>query len=227
VAKIRIALVDDHPLFRSALAGVLRTGSGYGEIEIVEAGSLDVLIGRLDTGAEIDLLLLDLGLPGLHGLIGLLSFRSAYPAVPVIVVSARTEAPVPGRCMMLGAAGFIPKSSPKEQIREAVRAVLAGERWLPAVMETSVGGSSVERDLLSRLGSLSRREMQVCLLIGKGLLNRQIALELDITEATIKAHVSRVLQKLHASSRTQAVVMLQQLDDDAAGGARAFDEVVN
>lgn len=216
MADLRVGLVDDHPLFRKALAQVLLTGRSDREMEIIEAGTIAEFIDRLDAGAEIDLLMLDLGLPGLHGHMGLLSLRSAYPAIPVIVVSAQCVPPVPGRCLMLGAAGFIPKSGTIQQIQEAVRSVLAGERWFPPDVDLSVGSPGM-RDALSRLCSLSRREIEVCLLLGKGLLNKQIAHVLNISEATIKAHVSNLLRKLQVTSRTQAVVMLQQLDGEAAG----------
>lgn len=212
MADSRIALVDDHPLFRSALAEVLRSGNDGQSLEISEAGSLDEMLARLEAGHETDLLMLDLGLPGLHGLLGLLSVRCAHPAIPVAIVSARTEPHTIGCCLLLGAAAFIPKSSSRRQIREAVRAVLAGDKWVPEGADPSYVGGSAQRRLLLSLGSLSPRELQVCMALGRGLLNKQIAHELDIAEATVKAHVSRILEKLDATSRLHAVVMLQQLD---------------
>lgn len=207
MAGPRIALVDDHPLFRNALAQVL----GAGGVDIIEAGSLDELLPRLDDGLDIDLLLLDLTLPGLGGPLGLLAFRNAYPAIPVVLVSAEDDPFVLSECMLLGASAFVPKSTPAQKIRAAVAAVLAGERWLPEGLQPAGACSARTRELLARLSSLSRRETEVCLMLGKGLLNKQIASGLNISEATVKAHVSRILEKLKVTSRTSAVLVLQEL----------------
>ncbi len=212
MAPSRIALVDDHPLFRNALAEILRTGKDADCIEIFETASLDEMLPRLEEGVETDLLMLDLGLPGLNGLLGLLSVRCAHPMIPVAVVSARTEPSVVGRCLMLGAAAFIPKSTSGPQIKEAVRTVLEGGRWIPEDADPDHVGGDAQRRLLASLSTLSPRELQICMALARGLLNKQIAHELDIAEATVKAHVSRILEKLTASSRLHAVVLLQQLD---------------
>lgn len=222
----RIAVVDDHPLFRNALAQILRAGRCESEIEIVEAGSRDELLASLDKGLAVDLVTLDLGLPGLHGMLGLLNLRSSYPTVPVIVVSARTEPAIVGRCLMLGAAGFIPKSASRQQIRGAVEAVLRGDRWLPEGFDAEyLDSGALRSEPLAGLCSLSPRELQVCMALGRGLLNKQIAQQLDIAEATVKAHVSRILEKLDATSRTHAVVILQQLDSQVAGDGVSLEQV--
>lgn len=211
---LRIAQVDDHPLCRDALAQVLRTDDQ--DTEISESGSLDELIGRIDAGAEVDLVLLDPGFSGLHDLIGLLYFRSADPSLPVMVVSAQCEPPVPGRCLMLGAARFIAKSGTIAEIRAAVGRVMAGERWLRQGLDAGVGSKSM-RDTLVRLSLLTRREIQVCLLLSKGQLNQQIAHQLNISQAAVKTHMSDLLEKLNVSSRTQALALLQQLEGAATG----------
>ncbi len=212
MASTRIALVDDHPLFRDALAEVLLSGDGRENLQILEAGSIDELLERLDAGLELDLLMLDLEVPGLQGLLGLLSVRVSYPMIPIIVVSARTEPSVVGRSLMLGAASFIPKSSTPQEIRKCVRAVMEGDRSLPDGFDPDYVGGEEQRRVISGLCSLSPRELQVVMALSRGLLNRQIAQELDIAEATVKAHVSRALEKLGAHSRLQAMLVLRQLD---------------
>lgn len=219
MATTRVGLVDDHPLFRSALAEVLTSDQGVGNIELIEAGSLDDMLARLENGLEIDLLMLDLGMPGLHGLLGLLSVRGAHPHIPVIVVSASSEPAVAERCMMLGASAFIPKSCSMAEIRKVVRVVLAGVQWVPDADQSCGSVSLAQRAELQRLCTLSAREVQVCRALCQGLLNKQIAHRLDISEATVKAHVSRILEKLAVSSRTQAVVLLQRLDGEMPGAS--------
>ncbi len=214
MATTRVGLVDDHPLFRSALVEVLRSDQSIGDIEVIETGSLDDMLARLENGLEIDLLMLDLGMPGLHGLLGLRTVRAAHPHVPVIVVSANAEPAIVGRCMMLGAAAFIPKSCSMPQMRQAVRLVLSGEQWVPDGIVANDCGNATQREELQRLNALSAREVQVSRALCQGLLNKQIAHQLNISEATVKAHVSRVLEKLEVPSRTRAVVLLQRLDSE-------------
>jgi DNA-binding NarL/FixJ family response regulator len=209
MSPLQIAVVDDHPLFRNALATALEDVAR--ESRIFEAGSLEEILARLDRGLELDLMLLDLTLPGMQGALGVLQARAAYPELPLIVVSANEEAGLIEHCMLLGAAGYVPKSEPVQRIRHAVRLVLAGGAWLPEGFRQPGAPDPARRRLLAQMTTLTRRETEVLIRMSRGLHNREIALDLEISEATVKAHASRLLSKLGVESRTQAVIALQPL----------------
>jgi DNA-binding NarL/FixJ family response regulator len=209
MAVYRFIIVDDHPLFRGALSQAL--GAAFDNSEILEAGSLDELTERLASAGEVDLILLDLTMPGVHGVSGLLYLRAQHPEVPVVIVSASDDAGTIRHCLDCGASGFIPKSQPVERIREAIRKIMDGEVWLPPDVDLSnlPAGESVE--LVSRLSTLTPQQVRVLMMLGEGLLNKQIAFKLGVSEATIKAHVSAILQKLGVDSRTQAVIAINKI----------------
>jgi DNA-binding NarL/FixJ family response regulator len=205
----RFIIVDDHPLFRGALSQAL--GAAFENAEILEAGSLDELTERLAGAGEVDLILLDLTMPGVHGVSGLLYLRAQHPEVPVVIVSASDDPGTIRHCLDCGASGFIPKSQPVERIREAIRKIMDGEVWLPPDIDLSnlPAGESIE--LVSRLSTLTPQQVRVLMMLGEGLLNKQIAFKLGVSEATIKAHVSAILQKLGVDSRTQAVIAINKI----------------
>ncbi len=211
MATGRYIIVDDHPLFRGALRQAI--ASAFNAVEIDEAGSLNELETMFEDRAakEVELVLLDLAMPGVQGLSGLLLLRQKYPDVPVIVVSATDDPATIRRCIEFGASGYVPKSKPVEQIRDAVRTVMSGDVWVPP--DVTVGGSdsSGDRELASRLSSLTQQQMRVLMMLGEGLLNKQIAFKLGVSEATVKAHVSAILQKLGVDSRTQAVIAISKI----------------
>ncbi len=211
----RIVIVDDHPLFRGALKQAL--SASLEAAEIVEAGSLDELTGKLASGLEVDLILLDLTMPGVQGISGLVFLRGQYPEVPVVIVSANDDPTTIRRCMECGASGFVPKSEPVDRIRQAVRAVLDGNVWTPPDVDLSAAapGDEATNDILVRLSSLTPQQVRVLMMLGEGLLNKQIAYKLGVSEATIKAHVSAILQKLGVDSRTQAVIAVNRIDNGA------------
>ena len=209
-AATRIVIVDDHPLFRGALSQALR--SSLDRAEIVEAGSLDELTDIIAKSAEIDLILLDLLLPGVQGLSGLLYLRAQHPEIPVVVVSATEDPQIIRRSIAFGASGFVPKSQPVDEIRTAVRRVLNGDVWTPPDIDMSIPADPATGDLLSRLATLTPQQVRVLMMLGEGLLNKQIAYKLGVSEATIKAHVSAILQKLGVDSRTQAVIAINKID---------------
>lgn len=209
-AATRIIIVDDHPLFRGALSQALRTP--LDKAEILEAGSLDQLTEMLAQSTEVDLILLDLLLPGVQGLSGLLYLRAQHPEIPVVIVSATEDPQIIRRSIAFGASGFVPKSQPVEEIRSAVRRVLSGEIWTPSHVDMTVPADTETGDLLSRLASLTPQQVRVLMMLGEGLLNKQIAYKLSVSEATIKAHVSAILQKLGVDSRTQAVIAINKID---------------
>ncbi len=204
----RIVIVDDHPLFRGALKQALST-SIDGAV-IIEAGSLDELITLLAQGSTTDLVLLDLAMPGVQGLSGLLYLRADHPEVPVVIVSASEDARTIRRAIEFGASGYVPKSQSVDQIRHAVAQVLSGAVWIPP--DIDIGQSDqASGGVVARLSTLTPQQVRVLMMLGEGLLNKQIAFRLSVSEATIKAHVSAILQKLGVDSRTQAVIAINKI----------------
>jgi DNA-binding NarL/FixJ family response regulator len=208
--KHRFVIADDHPLFRGALrAAILGAFEGA---EISEAGSIEALVAELEQVPEMDLILLDLAMPGVRGYSGLLLLRSQYPGIPVIVVSAHEEPNVVRRCMAFGASGFIPKTTDVEIMREAIRMVLAGGAWTPPDLNLDAVPDDENSALVRRLATLTPQQVRVLMMLSDGLLNKQIAYELNVSEATVKAHVSAILQKLGVDSRTQAVIAASRIE---------------
>jgi DNA-binding NarL/FixJ family response regulator len=210
----KIIIADDHPLFRDALKLALE-GAGL-KLEIDEAGALDKVISALEAGEGAhDLILLDLKMPGVQGFSGLVYLRAQYPAIPVVVVSGNEDADVMRRAVALGASGFIPKSSNVQTMRDAVAAVLNGSVWMPPGVSAGGAGDSETDKLALRLATLTPQQVRVLIMLREGLLNKQIAYNLSVSEATVKAHVSAILQKLNVESRTQAVIAASRIDGEA------------
>jgi DNA-binding NarL/FixJ family response regulator len=205
----RFIIVDDHPLFRGALSQAL--GDAFAKAEVLEAGSLDELTDQLANAGEVDLILLDLAMPGVHGVSGLLYLRAQHPEIPVAVVSASDDPSTIRQCLDCGASGFIPKSQPVDRIRDAIRKILEGEVWLPADVDLASIPTGETAELVSRMSTLTPQQVRVLMMLGEGLLNKQIAFKLGVSEATIKAHVSAILQKLGVDSRTQAVIAISKI----------------
>lgn len=205
----RIIIVDDHPLFRAALRHTLAAGDP--SIVIEEAGDLAAVNRALDADRDCDLVLLDLNMPGVRGFSGLLLLRAQYPDVPVMIVSAVEDASVIRRAFELGAAGYLHKSVGTHEIRRAIETVLAGEIFVPEGIDLSIeDGNSA---LMQRLSTLTPQQVRVLMMLSDGLMNKQIAYELSISEATVKAHVSAILQKLDVDSRTQAVIAASKIEE--------------
>lgn len=200
----RIVVADDHPLFRAALRSAVEKAAPGAAIE--ECASLAEAKAALSQ--PVDLLLLDLKLSDSEGMAGLASVRVEHPAVPVVVVSASEEAPVVRHVQGLGAAGFIPKSAALPQMVAAIGAALAGDGWWPDLPE----GEAEDGELASRVGSLTPSQLRILEGLKAGRLNKQIAFDLGVSEATIKAHLTSVFRKLGVQNRTQAVILAKQLD---------------
>jgi DNA-binding NarL/FixJ family response regulator len=215
----RILIADDHPLFRDALRHAV-AGVGGG-IDIGEAGGLDNATLELDRAPDTDLVLLDLAMPGVRGFSGLVSLRARYPQVPVIVISANDSREVIQRCIELGASGFIPKTIDAEAIRAAIRTVLEGGVWTPPGFEPLAEAHDEVREAARRLASLTPQQARVLGMLSEGMLNKQIAYELSLSEATVKAHVSAILQKFGVDSRTQAVIVASKINGEDWPGATA------
>ncbi|SDH76110.1 two component transcriptional regulator, LuxR family [Pseudomonas flavescens] len=206
-----ILIADDHPLFRSALQQALTMGLGAG-VRLVEVASIAELEARLAEKTDWDLVLLDLNMPGAYGFSGLVLLRGQYPQIPVMMISAQEEAAVVVRSREFGASGFIPKSSSLEVIQQAVRQVLDGEVWWPPQSEEAISLSSEAKAASAGLASLTPQQFRVLTMVCEGLLNKQIAYELSVSEATVKAHVTAIFRKLGVRTRTQAALLLQQLE---------------
>ncbi|NVK43057.1 MAG: response regulator transcription factor [Oceanospirillaceae bacterium] len=206
----KIIIADDHPLFRAALKqAVTQAVPG---VQIVEADTLEAVQEAVEQHGDADLVLLDLHMPGANGFSGLVFLRGQNPGIPVVVVSGSEEVQVMKRAIEYGASGFIPKSAPLDVISEAITAVLQGEEWLPQeIAESSEEVSAEDQEFAEALVSLTPQQFRVLNMLTEGLLNKQIAYELNVSEATIKAHVTAILRKLGVHSRTQAVIAAQRL----------------
>jgi len=210
-------IADDHPLFRDAMNGAILSFTADAVIHTV--GALEDLQAFLRKNDNIDLVLLDLSMPGASGFSGLIAIRGEFPEVPVAVVSASENASTIRKCLSLGASAFIPKSSGSEFIQQGIEAVQSGEIWVPPNVDLDGDEEDEISETIARIRSLTPQQMRVLTMVSEGLLNKQIAYELSVSEATVKAHVSAVLLKLGVDSRTQAVIMLNRIGDHPEGMA--------
>jgi DNA-binding NarL/FixJ family response regulator len=212
VFSTHLVIADDHPLFRDALRQAVATVVTSAKIN--EAGSFEELTALLEREPDVDLILLDLSMPGISGFSGLIYLRAQFPAIPVVIVSASDDAVTIRRSMDFGASGFIPKRFGVETLRDAIGKVMNGDVWVPADVDISAAADPDMTKLRDRLVTLTPQQVRVLMMLSEGLLNKQIAYELGVSEATIKAHVSAILQKLGVESRTQAVIAAAKI----AGG---------
>jgi DNA-binding NarL/FixJ family response regulator len=208
--RVRILIADDHPLVLGALRQAV--SGAIDDVEIHEASDFDSLAAALEAHPDMDLVLLDLSMPGVRGFSGLLYLRAERPSLPVVVVSANEDRAVIRHCLEFGAAGYVPKSLDVESMRAAIRIVLDGGRWTPPDFDVKVAGPKESSILVKRLSSLTPQQVRVLMMLSQGLLNKQIAYELSVSEATVKAHVSAILQKLGVESRTQAVILAAKIE---------------
>jgi DNA-binding NarL/FixJ family response regulator len=206
----RLVIADDHPLFRGALREAV-TGL-FERVDIAEAGTFNEVAELLERGSDVDLVLLDLAMPGVRGFSGLMYLRAQYPSVPVIVVSANDDPAAIRRCMEFGASGFIPKTLGVEAMRGAIQRILSGGVWTPPDVDLSAGSDAETAALMARMATLTPQQVRVLMMLSEGLLNKQIAYQLSVSEATVKAHVSAILQKLGVESRTQAVIAAAKIE---------------
>ena len=214
MAANRILIVDDHPLFREALKQAV--SGGVQNATVTLAASLDAATTILDKDDNFDLVMLDLRMPGVQGLSGLIYLRAQYPNIPVVIITAADDQGLVQKALNLNASGFIPKTSGIETIVNAVNAVLKGDIWVPEGHGTSSPADKEADEITKRVATLTAQQIRVLMMLKEGLLNKQIAYELNVSEATIKAHVSAILQKLNVSSRTQAVIAASRIDGVAA-----------
>ncbi|TCL75516.1 response regulator transcription factor [Rhizobium sp. BK251] len=205
-----IIIADDHPLFRGALRQAVSDMGGNWRIE--EAGDFTAAREAAARHPEADLMLLDLAMPGISGFSGLMSLRAEFLGLPIVIISATDDATTIRRALELGASGFISKSAGIDDIRQSIQAVLAGDIATPTSYQGGQEQDPDVADLIHRLHTLTPQQGRVLTMLAEGLLNKQIAYELSVSEATIKAHVSAILLKLNVDSRTQAVIQLGKIN---------------
>jgi DNA-binding NarL/FixJ family response regulator len=209
---IRFLIVDDHPLFREALQSVIQRD--WPDADIREAESIEAAEHLLASGLAIDLALLDLSMPDARGFDGLLRLRGGFPRLPIVVVSGLEDARIVREALSYGAAGFIPKSVRRNELGRAIGEVIAGSVYVPNGLSPPPSSSDARPDLAAKLKTLTPQQIRVLKMLRQGLLNKQIAFELNVGETTVKAHVSEILRKLGVYSRTQAVIEATKIDFD-------------
>lgn len=206
-----VIVADDHPLFRTAIKEALQESQG--ETNFLEANSFESLQQLVEENPDVDLVLLDLHMPGVSGFAGLVYLCKRYPSVPVVIISANEDPLVIHRALDHGAAGFIPKSSDLQTITSAIGDILMGEIWAPESASSGLPGKNTsELELAERMAKLTPQQFKVLMAVSQGLLNKQIAYDMNISEATVKAHVTAIMNKLGVSNRTQAVLAASKLN---------------
>lgn len=205
----KVIIADDHPLFRQALLETLKTE--LSSTQWLEAETVAELNTLLSAESDADLLLLDLNIPGAHGFNTLVHVRQHFPQIPVVVVSAYDDSDTISKAMEHGASGFVPKSTPVATIFEAISQVFAGNLWTPPSYSSQQNQHS-KSDIAERIASLTQQQYKILMMFAEGMLNKQIAYDLNVSEATIKAHATAIFKKLNVRNRTQAVITLNELD---------------
>lgn len=216
----KILIADDHPLFRAALGLALR--ELFPLAQFLEAGSFALLEAAVAQHPDLELILLDLSMPGAKGLSALIYLRGERPGTPVLVISANDQPRTVRRAEQFGAAGFISKAAPTIVLQQAVCAVMAGDEWFPG---EKAGRSENDARLASRLAHLTPQQFRVLMCVADGISNKQIANQLSLAENTVKVHITAILRKLECSSRTQAAVLAKALATEDGGAPDTGDSV--
>ena len=204
-----LLIADDHPLFREALRGLI--ARLYPSTAIYESDNISSLYVLVEDRPNADLLLLDLNMPGAAGYNALVHLRAQHPLLPIVIVSAHEDPVLMRRAIDHGAMGFIPKSADSKTLGTALYEILLGNTWIPESAATIPPISSAEKEAANLLRELTPQQFRVLQMVSTGQLNKQIAHELDVSEATIKTHMTAILRKLGATNRTQAVLIANQL----------------
>lgn len=205
-------IADDHPLFRVALSQACAAILGS-DATLLQAQTMAQIWPLLRQHPDTHFIFLDLKMPGSEGFTGLTALRTEYPDVPVVMVSAEEDPVIIKQALALSAAAYIPKSAPLELLSEAINAVTNGDTWLPPEMADDVQNARVliDNDFAQRLEQLTPQQFRVLKMIADGLLNKQIAYEMNVQETTIKQHVSAILRKLNVNNRTLAGILFEKL----------------
>lgn len=214
MAKLIVA--DDHPLFRNALINAI--SNTFATTATVETDCFDATVQALEQHPDADLLLLDLHMPGNCGFLGLIQLRKTFPTMPIVVISASDDQDVIRRVMNFGASAYVPKSAHPVDIGKALHAVMDGEIWLPEKYQHLLRSNPQQHedlDLAARIAQLTQQQYKVLYYLTEGWLNKQIAYDLHISEATVKAHMTAIFRKLGVTNRTQVVIQAQRLQLEA------------
>jgi len=205
-----VLIADDHPLFRDAMRRAIQ--QALPGVVLREADSVNALQAAIDAHPDLELLLLDLHMPGANGFSALVHIRGQHPGLPIVIVSAHEESGVIRRAIAHGASGYIPKSAPVGTIVEAVRKVVDGDIWMPeSVRGVAAALNPAEVSVATQVAQLTPQQFRVLNMIAEGLLNKQIAYELGVSEATVKAHMTAIMRKLGVSNRTQVALLARHL----------------
>ena len=216
-----LLIADDHPLFREALRGVV--ARAFPGTAIHEADSLERLYVLVDAYPDADLLLLDLDMPGAQGFGALMHLQGLQPQLPIVIVSGHEDPALMRRALDHGAMGFIPKSADVHTLDDALHQVLDGTPWIPQQARQAAGADDVEQAAANGIRELTPQQFRVLQMVGAGQLNKQIAHELGVSEATVKAHMTAIMRKLGVSNRTQAVLIAGRLGLNLASGPADTD----
>lgn len=210
----QVLIIDDHPLFREALSAAV--SQAYPTVRSKEVSNIEDALRVLESDRDYDIALLDLNIPGVHGFEGLLQLRALHPRLPILVVSGLENEQIIDEAITYGAAGFLPKSLGREVLATAINSIMAGDVYVPEglLSNNDSDSGSAKADIIERLLSLTPQQLRVLFMLREGLLNKQIAYELDVGATTVKKHVSEILRKLRVHSRTQAVIEVSKLDQD-------------
>ncbi|WP_028774141.1 response regulator transcription factor [Shewanella waksmanii] len=207
----KVAIADDHPLFRAALKQAVE--QSFAQTDILEAETFEQLLELVKATPSLEVVFLDLHMPGNDGFTGLTLLQNHFPDLVVIMVSSDDQVEIMRKAIDFGASAFIPKSANLTVIGEAIDQVLDGEIWLPEHTDINIDQQSAaeHQRLAKQLAQLTPQQYTVLACIADGQLNKQIAYDLDIKETTVKKHVSAILVKLEVYNRTQAGLVYQQL----------------
>src|ERR1700757_426417 len=203
-------IIDDHPLFRDALGGAVRLA--HPEAQIFEATSIAEALHILAGEQGIDLALLDLSLPDATGFSGFQRLRETHPRLPVAIVSSEEDQHVIREALSLGAAGYLPKSTSKRELAASIERLLSGSISVPKELVAERGHAPSTTAIQARLRELTAQQLRVLDLIRRGFQNKEIALELQLAESTVKAHVTEILRKLRLYSRNKAIIEIGKID---------------
>jgi len=211
---MKVLVADDHPLFREAIVGALQGMDD--EVGVIESGSISEAFDHVASHEDLDLILLDLRMPGMSGVKGIRALRVRRPDVPIAVISALTDNFVVRECLDAGAIGYIPKSLPRAEIASAIKTILEGGSYTPAEDQATLRPEpvsdetpTIDEAVLCRFELLTNQQRRVLELMAQGMANKLIAYNTNVQITTVKSHVSTLLQKLGVTSRTQAVILYE------------------
>lgn len=217
----KIVIADDHPLFRNALVQALQ--DKLPKARFYEAASITELESVLLENSDADLLLMDLHMPGANGFVGLSHVVQRYQQLPVIMVSANEEVNVAVKAQRYGALGFIPKSATIPEMSNAINSVLKGDTYFPDNLPSFSCENNQEVDsLITKVAELTPKQLEVFNLLSDGLLNKQIAYAQEVTEATVKAHITAIMRKLGVNNRTQVILIANKVKEEEGFGANTL-----